>query len=155
MSDLILLIMPGPIQRKLLWSACLGLSGNALTARAPSRCSAYVPTRRCKGGSRNWPTNAAKEGSLQRSATIGFTLTHWLTDEPEPEKPECQAAKVTSTGTSFYERTSRTLSELALDRCEFVWSDLDGTPHQSAVAYGRGICSVGSRGLPYWLLRPI
>jgi hypothetical protein len=48
------------IQRKLLWSACLGLSGSALTDRAPSRCSVSAPTPRCRVGSRNWPTNAPK-----------------------------------------------------------------------------------------------
>ena len=57
------------IQRKLLWSACLRLSGSALIDRAPSRCSVYALTRRCRGGSKNWPTNAPKVGSRLRSVT--------------------------------------------------------------------------------------
>jgi hypothetical protein len=60
-SDPILPNMP-PIQRKLLWRAGLRLSGSALTDRAPSRCSVYAPTLRCSEGSRNWRTDAPKEG---------------------------------------------------------------------------------------------
>jgi hypothetical protein len=41
-----------PIQRTLLSTACLRLSGNVLTNKAPRRCFAYVPKRRCRGGSK-------------------------------------------------------------------------------------------------------
>ena len=34
----------------MLLNACLRLSGNVLTDRAPRHCSAYVPKRRCRVG---------------------------------------------------------------------------------------------------------
>src|SRR6516165_537241 len=44
------------MQHTALSNACLRLSGNALIDRAPKCCSASVPTRRCRVGSRKWLT---------------------------------------------------------------------------------------------------